>query len=154
MANNDSANGRVKRSWRNYLIEPEIQLRRAYYFVAFFCFMIGGAFFWIYFQLVFAVEFLSSEYGLVAVRTTDLLHSLSWYTIVAYVVTGLIFAVVFGIYSSHRVIGPSVAIRRHVERLKNGDYNGVLKIRKGDELVTVERVLNELTDALRSKYGK
>lgn len=152
--NQDQNNPKFKRLWRNYLLEPEIQFRRAYYFAAFFIFMIGSAYFWIYFQLVIAVEFLSSEYGLIAVRTADLFHSLSWFTIAAYLGTGIIISVVFGIYSSHRVIGPSVAIRRHVERMKNGDYSGVLKIRQGDELVTVANILNELTDVLRKKYDK
>lgn len=147
-------NPQFKRRIRNYLLEPEIQLKRAYYFLAFFFCMLGGIVFWVYFQLVIAVEFLSTEHGLVAVRITDLMRSLSWFTIVAYVVTGMISSIIFGIYSSHRVIGPSVAIRHHIDRLKNGNYAHNLRIRQGDELVTVARLINELTEVLRQKYGK
>jgi signal transduction histidine kinase len=116
--------------------------------------MIGGVVFWIYFQLVLAVELLDSEQALIAVRTTDLFKSLSWFTIIAYLVTGLISSILFGIYSSHRVIGPSVAIKRHLDRLKSGDYARKLHIRHGDELVTVAREINELTQVLQEKYGK
>ena len=146
--------GKIRRSWRNYLLEPEIQLKRAYYFVAFFFCMMGGIIFWIYFQLVIAVDLMDPEYGLIAVRTTDLFHSLSWFTIAGYISTGTILSIVFGIYSSHRVIGPSVAIRKHIDKMKQGDYSSRLHIRRGDELVTVAHVINELTDALRQKYGK
>lgn len=145
---------KFKRRLRNYLIEPEIQLRRAYYFVAFFFCMLGGIVFWVYFQLVIAVEFLSTEHGLVAVRIADLMRSLSWFTIGAYIVTGVVASIIFGIYSSHRVIGPSVAIRHHIERLKQGNFSQPLRIRSGDELVTVARLLNELTEVMRQKYGK
>lgn len=149
-----SKEARPRRRIRNYLIEPEIQMKRAYYFLAFFLCMMGGIVFWIYFQLVIAVEFLSTEHAVVAVRITDLLNSLSPFTIAAYVLTGVICSIVFGIYSSHRVIGPSVAIRHHIERLKSGDFSRPLRIRDGDELVTVARLLNELTEVLQKKYGK
>lgn len=145
---------KIRRSWRNYLIEPEIQFKRAYYFLAFFFCTMAGALFWIYFQLMIAVEFLDSEGALVAVRMTDLFESLSGITIAAYLITGAIASIVFGIYSSHRVIGPSVAIRKHIDRLKAGDFSQQVHIRKGDELVTVARLINELTDVLRQKYGK
>lgn len=142
---------RAKRKIRNYLIEPEIQLKRAYYFIAFFFCMLGGIVFWTYAQIVFAVEFLDAEAWLVAVRLTDLVEAISPVTVVLYLITGFTLAVLFGIYSSHRVIGPSVAIAHHINRLKEGDYSKRLFIRKGDELVTVARLLNELTDELRKR---
>ncbi len=138
-----------KRSFKNYLLEPEIQLKRAYYFLAFFFCMLGGIFFWTYAQIVFAVEFLDARAWLVAVRLTDLLEAISPMTLTLYLLTGVAFSIMFGIYSSHRVIGPSVAIKHHIDRLKSGDYSKRLHIRKGDELITVAKLINELTDELR-----
>ena len=77
---------------------------------------------------------------------TDLLESISYYTLAGYVIIGVLFSVLFGIYSSHRVIGPSVAIKLHMDRL---NYTKRLIIRDGDELVTVAKVINEYTDELR-----
>ena len=154
MGEPQAKSGKAKRSFKNYLLEPEIQFKRAYYFVAFFFCMIAGVIFWIYFQLVLAVVFLDSEQALVAVRTKDLFTSLSWFTIIAYLLTGAVVSIIFGIYSSHRVIGPSVAIKRHIGRLKSGDYARKLHIRDGDELVTVAREINELTEVLQQKYGQ
>lgn len=140
-----------KRRIKNYLLEPEIQLKRAYYFLSFFFCMLGGIIFWTYAQVVFAVKFLDAQAWLVAVRLTDLLEAISPVTLILYLVTGILFSIIFGIYSSHRVIGPSVAIRHHINRLKSGDFSKRLHIRKGDELVTVAKLINELTDELRKQ---
>lgn len=148
---NQNENPKSKRKLRNYLLEPEIQLKRAYYFLAFFFCMLGGMFFWAWIQVVIAVEFLDAKAWLVAVRLTDLLEAISPLTLFLYLATGIVFSVLFGVYSSHRVIGPSVAIKHHLNRLKAGDFSKRLHIRKGDELVTVAREINELTDELRKK---
>ena len=47
---------------KNYLLEPELQLKRVYYFVAFFFCMMGCGIFWLYMQVFFAVKFMSNEH--------------------------------------------------------------------------------------------
>ncbi len=55
----------------------------------------------------------------------------------------------FAIWLTHRFVGPQVAIQRHIERLKAGDYAHTCNLRTHDELKGVAGALNELTEALR-----
>ena len=51
---------------------------------------------------------------------------------------------------SQRVFGPTVAFRRHVEALKNGDYSARIHLRDGDAFTDLERDLNELAEILEA----
>ena len=60
-----------------------------------------------------------------------------------------VFAVVVACFASlHRLLGPIVPIRRHLEALKNGDYSSRVSLREGDLFLEVEQDLNELSAAL------
>ncbi len=53
----------------------------------------------------------------------------------------------------HRMIGPIVAFRRHIEALKNGDYHSRVRLRKGDAFWEMLNDLNELAQRLE-REGK
>ena len=50
---------------------------------------------------------------------------------------------------AHRMIGPVVAFRRHIEALKNGDYGSRVRLRKGDAFRDMSDDLNELAELLQ-----
>ncbi|MDH3519042.1 MAG: hypothetical protein OEM49_01175 [Myxococcales bacterium] len=62
----------------------------------------------------------------------------------AYILVVLAFSVSY----AHRMIGPTVAFRRHVEALKNGDYRSRIALRKRDAFGDLADDLNELADIL------
>jgi len=49
---------------------------------------------------------------------------------------------------SHRLVGPTVALRRHVEALKNGDYGSRVRLRKHDAFAELAHDLDELAELL------
>ena len=72
----------------------------------------------------------------------------------AVILAGYVLAVgVFCVAYTHRLIGPTVALRRQVQALKNGNYRQRVHLRRGDG--TFEGLasdLNELTQIL--SYGR
>ena len=82
---------------------------------------------------------------LVAEQTLDFLI-VSGVIVVGYVSAVLIACLAY----SHRLLGPIVAFRRHLEALKNGDYGARIQLRKGDPFTDVADDMNELTAMLRA----
>lgn len=51
---------------------------------------------------------------------------------------------------THRMVGPTIAFRRHVERLKNRDYSTRINLRRQDAFAEVAQELNELAEVLEA----
>jgi hypothetical protein len=69
------------------------------------------------------------------------------------VVLNCLLAAGFGIYMTHRFLGPAVAIQSLVKDLREGRYNSRKSLRKGDELMELMEEVNGLAEALEKKYG-
>ena len=63
---------------------------------------------------------------------------------IAYLLTVLAVAIVF----LHRLVGPTVALRRQGEALKNGDYSARVSLRRNDAFSELADDLNELAALL------
>jgi methyl-accepting chemotaxis protein len=66
---------------------------------------------------------------------------------IAYVLALLVICIVY----LHRLVGPSVALRRQLESLKNGDYSRRVRLRRNDAFQDLAADLNELADLLERK---
>jgi signal transduction histidine kinase len=66
----------------------------------------------------------------------------------------LVVVTAFSLAYVHRMIGPMVGVRRHVEALKNGDYGSRVRFRKGDAFDLIKGDLNELAELLENEVKK
>ena len=57
----------------------------------------------------------------------------------------------FGIMLSHRLAGPIFALSRKMNDLAQGNFNAMLKLRKGDEFQDVKDKFNTLVQALQNQ---
>jgi HAMP domain-containing protein len=57
----------------------------------------------------------------------------------------------FWLMYSHRIYGPTVALRRHIDNLKQGNYQARIRLRKHDELKNIAADLNSLAKILEEK---
>jgi nitrogen fixation/metabolism regulation signal transduction histidine kinase len=63
----------------------------------------------------------------------------------------LVAVVALAIFTTHRLAGPWIALRRALEQVRDGRLDTVLRIRSADPyLRDVERTFNEMTVALRA----
>lgn len=65
----------------------------------------------------------------------------------------LILAVIaLAVFTTHRLAGPYIAIKRALEEVKRGELNNALRLRTSDiHLKEIERSFNEMTAALRER---
>ena len=77
----------------------------------------------------------------------------AWLIFGVSVVLNCLMAVGFGIYISHRFLGPATVILSSLKELKAGNYSHRKSLRKGDELDDVMAEVNELAATLEKKHG-
>lgn len=54
---------------------------------------------------------------------------------------------------SHRIFGPTIPFRRHIQSLIDGDYTVRVQLRKRDEFQDLAEALNQLTNKLQERQN-
>lgn len=146
-----------RRSMRNYLLAPGLQLKYVLYF---FGFAVVAA---LLNQMMLVrvlqgslIDVLASsdlDPVVVAQATGLSLSSALWRMGALFLVLGLGCSL-FAIRITHRVVGPQVAFKRHIEALRAGDYESSCRLRRGDHFLETAVALNELALALRERHDE
>jgi HAMP domain-containing protein len=67
--------------------------------------------------------------------------------------TGFVAAMTYVIFKiTHRYYGPLVSIERFVDQVSVGDYSARVIIRKGDELQSLVRRLNQMAESIEKRH--
>ncbi len=137
-----------QRRTANLLLQPAVQLKLPLYFL-----LITAAFGGLLavgissayrsFFLTIAADQPAYMERILLAQTQDLLV-VSGALAVAYLLAVLGIAIVI----LHRLVGPTVALRRHVESLKNGDHSSRVRLRRKDAFRELADDLNELAALL------
>lgn len=147
-----SGEGKARRSVLNVFIRPKRQVGL----------MLGMTFF----TLGAAVVLLAVSRELITVKLNELvggsivgrqtvdqiINILSNDIFILILITA--YAGVQTILFTHRIYGPMVPLKKHIESLKAGNYESRVKLRKHDELLEFEDMLNELAAVLEEKHKK
>jgi methyl-accepting chemotaxis protein len=141
-----------QRRMANFLLQPSLQLRLPAYFLLItigFGMVLAVAVTGAYRNLYETVAAEQPAYveQILHAQTQDFILFSSMIAI-GYLLTVLVVSVVH----SHRMVGPSVALRRHVEALKNGDFSARVALRRKDAFGDLAEDLNEL--AMLLEYGE
>jgi methyl-accepting chemotaxis protein len=147
-----------RRSIRNYLLNPKVQLRMGFFVSINIIFAVVAA---IYFARIMSLPLFDT---LVINTDSDLspeLFSLFEETTRSGFMTIIAFAICHGfiismitVWYTHRIIGPIIAFRRHVQALTNGNTSSRIKLRDHDAFTALADELNELAAHYGQKYPK
>ena len=144
---------RQRRRGANFLLNPSLQLRLPLYLLlitAVFGVLQIGHGYLAYERLYYAIiqQAGKASYLLQLLRgqTADFLF-VSTLILTAYTMAILGASVAY----AHRMVGPTVAFRRHLEALKNGDYSARAQLRKGDAFTEIADDLNALAERLQAE---
>ncbi|MFZ3073101.1 MAG: HAMP domain-containing protein [Thermodesulfobacteriota bacterium] len=139
-----SMNDRLKLLFRrrNKVINPGYQLKVAFTVaisLLVYSFILGVVIFYPLFTQ------LSSQEGNAAIAAEILaLHKRLWPAVL--VISILVF--IQTIFASHRVAGPVYRLEKALEELARGNYKERVRLRKGDEFVEIEQLVNTLAESL------
>ena len=149
--------GRERRQLRNMVQDPRVQYRYALYFFGFAVaaavmnqmFMVRA------FRGILIQTLLGTNIDPAALQAAVAvpLQALALKMTLMYPIFGMVCAA-FAIWVTHKFVGPQVALRRHIGRLAEGDYDAVCNLRSGDELESVAAALNDLAAELRSRNSE
>jgi hypothetical protein len=141
------------RKFRNYLLQPGRQLR---YVILI---SIWGVLSLSYIQGI--VIYTLGKFAIQYAQRLDLPYAevqfsmkTAWWFFGISVFLNCLMAAGFGIYISHRFLGPARAIRNALQELKTGNFSHRKQLRKGDEMMDVMFEVNALAEVLDSKYSQ
>ena len=145
-----------RRKARNFLLKPALQMKLPLYTLVL-SFTFGSAALligYIYFEQLYAMMIENTTQGdylreAVNQQTGNFIEA-SVILMIGYV---FLMVAITTIYT-HRIIGPTVAITRHVRALKNGLYSHRVSLRKRDALKDLAGELNELAETLEKYNNK
>lgn len=145
--------GKASRSIRNYALQPLLQVKLGLYSILLsfvFALIVAGI---LYFNLAKFSSIIVQLTG-VEEEVNDLLEQYIapakiqvLLTLATYVVLNMIGT----IFLTHRLIGPTVAFRRHIRMIAEGKLQYRTNLRKGDAFVEVADDLNNLSAILEKK---
>lgn len=78
----------------------------------------------------------------------------SFLLIITFAVIAGVLSIYWGIRVSHRIYGPLIPLRRHIDKLIEGDYSARVRLRKSDDMVELCDAMNELAEALEKRHGR
>lgn len=137
----------------NYLLQPLVQLRIGFINVCLsliFVLLLGAYVYMKFVQFADVVTTLTEANDEIG----GMLHSYLASVGITAAVLGAVFVVLSllsSVYFTHRLVGPTVAFRRHIDALIAGDYKVKTKLRNHDAFTEVADSLNKLSDRLAQK---
>ena len=145
-----------RRKARNLLLRPTLQMKLPLYtlLLSFTFGLLALLLFYIYFEQLYVMMLENTTQGsylrtAVSIQTSNFLEATSM-LLIGYI---LLMVAVTAIYT-HRIIGPTVALKRHIKALKDGLYSHRVQLRKRDELKDMAAELNELAEILEQYQNR
>ncbi len=144
-----------QRKVRNFLLQPLLQLQLAIYTVGltvvFSAILIAVTYFSFKqtYELILDVTNLPQD---VADLVNEyVVNSAGW--LAGAILLYLVINILITIFLTHRMIGPTIAFRRHIRALMDGNFSSRIHLRKGDAFVEVAEDLNSLAEQMEKKKG-
>ena len=144
-----------QRRLRNYLLQPLLQIKLGLYSILLaLCFSS---------VIISSVYINMKDFADIIVALTE--HeseirelffeyaNLSQWWIGFFVFGFLLSNIIISVTYTHKLVGPTIAFRNQLERLRSGDFSQKVSIRKGDAFIEIANEINLLTDTLANNDG-
>jgi Tfp pilus assembly protein PilV len=141
-----------RRKWSNFAVDTDALIRLS---IPFFVLLVANlALTWVISWQIgrFAEKYAAANYELLIsfqLLAGEIQSTLVW----GQLLFGF-FAFMMWLVYSHRIFGPMVALRRHVQNLLAGNYGEKVVLRKFDEFRPLADELNSLADRLKNSKGQ
>jgi signal transduction histidine kinase len=148
-----NAGGKASRSLKNYALQPLLQIKLGLYSVILSTLFAVLIVVILYTNLAKFSDIILELTG-VKEEVQDLLDqylSPAVYQIVAAAVCYVLINLVMTIVYTHKLIGPTIAFRRHVRMIAEGKYQYRTVLRKGDAFNELADDLNKLSSLMEQK---
>ena len=141
------------RKLKNYLLRPQVQLRVGFYFIVIsiiFAFIIGWVFtsqFGNIYETILDLTDVREE--VIDIVDQHIREAMFWLIVIC--VGFVCINITLAVWYTHRMVGPAVAFKRHIDEIIAGNYDAKTTLRRGDAFHDVALRLNTLSDNLSGK---
>lgn len=142
-----------QRKVKNLLLQPFLQIKLGLYSILLTIALVAGLSWTLYVKL--------GQFADIVMQLTDVQEEVSRLLSVYVAETWLLVGIILGVFLivsisisivfTHRMIGPTIAFRRHIRTLAAGDSSIRTNLRKGDAFQEVAEELNLLSEVLAKK---
>lgn len=149
------SDAKPKRRWRNLLLQPGLQTRLGFY-----CAAVSGLFAAAVYAILLANYSSITDAILQLTGSNDQVRDVigfHWngtqlwlYLSAALYVMAIL---VLSVWYTHRMVGPTIALGRHIERLEHGDFKHRTHLRRGDAFHELADALNRLSNRMEKENG-
>jgi nitrogen fixation/metabolism regulation signal transduction histidine kinase len=154
--NDMNFDGQSRRSFKNFLLQPLLQIKLGLYTIivaAIFCLTVTCILYYHLGRFAAIVFELTDIQDEVRELMANYISDAKWALALALVIffaANILLAVLY----THRLVGPTVAFRRHIRSLAEGRYSVRTILRKGDAFVEVSDELNNLSQILEDRSSQ
>ncbi len=145
-----------RRKARNLLLQPRLQLKlpvQLLFLTAIFAVLVSVV---LYFGFESLYKFVTMQ-GVMGEQLADAVRHQSHAIAIVFaslLVGYVLLTIGLSVLYLHKLVGPTVAFRRHINALKKGDFSSRIKLRKNDAFSDVATDLNELAEILERRYAR
>jgi signal transduction histidine kinase len=145
--------GKAKRKAKNFMLQPLLQVKLGIYTILIsvvFAAALAAILYFNFSSLINSIVLMTDaeeevrDIFLSYWKTTQIWIYL---TFLGYLVLTIVISVIY----THKLIGPTIAFRRHIRMIAEGRYNARTYLRKGDAFVEVAEELNRLSEVMERK---
>ncbi len=148
--------GKAKRRVRNYVLQPLLQIKIGLYSIIL-SLLFAAALAWIVYYnfagLVNSVVLLTDAEDEVRELFMDYWRGTQIWVYASFLIY-IVSTVGLSILYTHKLVGPTIAFKRHLRSLREGRFNSRTYLRKGDAFSEVAHELNRLSEQLERSYSK
>ncbi len=148
--NGNLSPAKPKRRLRNLLLQPLLQLKLGFYSILFslaFATAVGAILYTNFGGLLNAIVLLTDAEEEVRELLLDYWYGTQLWIYLAFI-GYLLATVAITVMYTHKLVGPTVAFRRHIASLSSGNYKARTYLRRGDAFKEVADELNRLSEIL------
>ena len=144
---------KAKRSIKNYFLQPLLQVKLGAYCILLsivFATSVGAILYANFHELIESIVLMTDLEDDVKDLFKDYWKSTQlWVYLVFFLYLSL--TILVSVFYTHRLVGPTVAFRRHLRSLAEGRYNARTYLRQGDAFREVADELNHLSETLEKQ---
>ena len=145
--------GKAKRKVRNYMLDPMLQVKLGLYCILLalaFAVTLGTILYTNFANLITSIVLMTDAQEEVTEIFSSYWGDAQLWLYLAFVAY-LVLTVIVSVLYTHKLVGPTIAFKRHVRNLTEGRYGVRTHLREGDAFADVATELNQLSAALESK---
>jgi hypothetical protein len=156
LKDNTNASAKAKRRIRNLLLQPLLQMKLGFYSILFallFATAVAAILYHNFGGLLNAIVLLTDAEEEVRELLLDYWYGTQVWIYASFTIYLLATVAITVIYT-HKLVGPTIAFRRHLVSLASGNYNARTYLRRGDAFKEVADELNRLSEVLEKNAEK